>query len=90
MDHPVQSGAAAPYTVPINTLAPTSATVGGQPANVLFSGLAPRFVGLAQVNVQIPDMDPGARSHNPGEPPAAVGPGTGVPCSTEKFHSLAS
>jgi adhesin/invasin len=62
VDHSVQTGAAAPDTFPINTLAPTSATVGGQPANVLFCGLAPGFVGLAQVNVQIPDIDPGEYS----------------------------
>lgn len=31
-----------------------TATVGGQPASVQFAGLAPGFVGLYQVNVQIP------------------------------------
>jgi len=47
-------GAAAPS----NTLARTSATpqvtIGGVEANVTFSGLAPGFVGLYQVNAEVP------------------------------------
>ena len=42
-----------------NTLAPTSATIGGLPAIVSFSGLAPRFIGMGQVNVKVPDLAPG-------------------------------
>jgi uncharacterized protein (TIGR03437 family) len=36
------------------TLLTPTVTIGGVSANVLFSGLAPTFVGLYQVNVQIP------------------------------------
>lgn len=36
------------------TVSPVSATVNGLPAEVLFNGLAPGFVGLYQVNVRVP------------------------------------
>src|ERR1019366_4858399 len=37
----------------LTNLQPT-VTIGGQPATVLFSGMAPGFVGLWQINAQIP------------------------------------
>ena len=40
------------------TVYPVLATVGSVPAPVLFSGLAPGFVGLNQVNIQIPPESP--------------------------------
>jgi len=47
---------------PSNSLATTTATptvtVGGVDANVSFSGLAPGYVGLYQVNIQVPDTAP--------------------------------
>ena len=43
-------------------------TIGGQTARVLFSGMAPGWVGLWQINVQIP-----------AEIPASVTPGSAVP-----------
>jgi len=52
----VASGAPAPATPPLaQVTVPVTATVGGKPAAVQFAGLAPNFVGLYQVNVQIPD-----------------------------------
>jgi uncharacterized protein (TIGR03437 family) len=40
------------------TVAPVTVTIGGAPAQVIFAGLAPGFVGLYQVNVQVPDVAP--------------------------------
>ena len=37
-------------------------TLGGQPVTVLYAGLAPFFIGLAQLNIQLPaTLPPGAR-----------------------------
>lgn len=51
-------GAPAPATPPATTVATPSVTVGGANASVTFSGLAPGYVGLYQVNIQIPDSAP--------------------------------
>jgi uncharacterized protein (TIGR03437 family) len=48
-----QTGEAAP-TPPLTTSASPTVTIGGQSAQVLFSGLAPGVAGLYQVNVRIP------------------------------------
>ncbi len=51
------TGAVAPaanLTGPLIANAAVTATVGGVPATVKFAGLAPGYVGLYQVNVQIP------------------------------------
>ena len=51
----VSTGVAAPGAEPLTRATTTAtATVGGKPASVSFAGLAPGFVGLYQVNVQIP------------------------------------
>ncbi len=51
----VPAGTGAPAAGPVsNTTAPVSATIGGQPAQVLFSGLVPGFAGLYQVNAVVP------------------------------------
>jgi uncharacterized protein (TIGR03437 family) len=48
----VGTGAAATVAAPVNL--PVTALVGNAPAKVLFAGLAVGFVGLYQVNVEIP------------------------------------
>ena len=50
----VADGVAAPISPLSYTSAQPTVTVGGQQATVLFSGLAPGFVGLNQLNVQLP------------------------------------
>lgn len=57
---PIESGNAGPA----NPLASASmiqrATVGGMPAKILFAGLIPNFVGLFQINLELPLLtDPG-------------------------------
>jgi uncharacterized protein (TIGR03437 family) len=57
------SGAAAPNAPPVATTTATpTVTLGGVQANVTFSGLAPGFVGLYQVNVRVPDNVPAGDS----------------------------
>jgi uncharacterized protein (TIGR03437 family) len=52
-------GAPAPSSAPLaTTLATPSVTIGGVPATVSYSGLAPGLVGLYQVNVQVPASVP--------------------------------
>jgi uncharacterized protein (TIGR03437 family) len=50
----VQAGMPAPGSPPATTLSPISVSIGGLDAPVQFSGLAPGFAGLYQVNVLIP------------------------------------
>jgi uncharacterized protein (TIGR03437 family) len=53
------SGVPAPIPPPYSeTLATTTLTIGGVVATPVFSGLAPLFAGLYQVNVQVPDETP--------------------------------
>ena len=54
----VPAGAPAPANPPAVTVAQPQATVGRMPARVLFSGLAPGFVGLYQVNIEVPGGAP--------------------------------
>ncbi len=51
-------GPAAASPLPAATL-PYSITIGGQPADSLYLGLTPTYVGLAQANVKVPDLPTG-------------------------------
>jgi uncharacterized protein (TIGR03437 family) len=55
----VSSGQPAPSSPVARTTLPVAASVRGQPALVDFSGLAPGFAGLYQVNVLVPEIGPG-------------------------------
>ena len=50
----VPTGQAAPASPLAITMELPTITIGGVPAEVVFSGMAPGFVGLYQVNVQVP------------------------------------
>jgi uncharacterized protein (TIGR03437 family) len=59
-DPAVREGAAAAAVPLARTLLQPSVRIGGQPAAVFFSGLAPGLVGVYQVNALLPS-DAGAR-----------------------------
>lgn len=88
---PVPDGEPAPFGPFALTPAPPDVTIGGRPAAVLFSGLAPGLPGVWQINARIPqDAPEGAAvpfvatygfASNPlpvaiGAAPAEPGPGT--------------
>lgn len=56
--HPVPAGQAAPANPLSQTPVAPVVMIGGIPARVLFSGLAPGFVGLWQINVMVPANAP--------------------------------
>ena len=39
--------------------AESHATIGGKSANLYYVGLTPGYAGLAQANIQVPDLPPG-------------------------------
>jgi uncharacterized protein (TIGR03437 family) len=53
------SGAPAASDPLSQTLLPVEAVIGGLPAQIVYAGLAPGFVGLSQVNLRVPDLPPG-------------------------------
>jgi uncharacterized protein (TIGR03437 family) len=58
-DNPVATGNGAgsdPLSRPRTSVA---VTIGSQPAEVVFAGLSPGFVGLTQVNLKIPNLAAG-------------------------------
>jgi len=54
VNSPPQSGAVAISSPPSKLIGNLVATIGGVPASVVFAGLAPGYIGLYQVNVQVP------------------------------------
>jgi len=54
VDQTIPDGAAAPSAPLANTVAKPTVTIGGQNAGVSFSGLAPGFVGLYQIDATVP------------------------------------
>ncbi len=58
VDPVVATGAAASGTVLSNTVTTYTATIAGQNAKVVFSGLGPNFVALGQVDLTIPTGAP--------------------------------
>jgi len=56
---PVVAGAAASAVTLSWANAAVTATIGGQPATVLFAGLAPDYAGLDQVNLVVPQLAAG-------------------------------
>ena len=56
--NPPATGGPAPSNPPSSTVTVPQVTIGGIPAMVSFSGLAPTFVGLYQVNAQVPGGAP--------------------------------
>lgn len=56
--HQPPTGAAAPASPPAETMTRPVVTIGGAPADVQFSGLAPGSVGEYQVNVLVPSDAP--------------------------------
>src|SRR5690606_32742839 len=55
---PQTTGAAAPGVGEVRTSAIPLATIGNFSASVAFSGLAPNFVGLNQINIRVPADTP--------------------------------
>jgi uncharacterized protein (TIGR03437 family) len=58
VDRTPSLGSASPSAPPAMTLIKPTVSIGGGDATVLFSGLSPGFVGLYQVNIQIPPTAP--------------------------------
>jgi len=59
VEPPVPTGEAAPEAPLSYASLPASATIGGKPSDVLFLGLAPGMVGVAQANLAAPDVAAG-------------------------------
>lgn len=60
---PVPTGTAAPLTTLSRVSGMVEVSLAGQPCQVLFAGLAPGFVGLYQLNVEIPASAPAGKQN---------------------------
>jgi uncharacterized protein (TIGR03437 family) len=58
VDSPISNGAASLDKLRNTTSAPT-VLIGGQPAQVFFSGLTPQFPGINQLNIAVPNVTAG-------------------------------
>jgi uncharacterized protein (TIGR03437 family) len=59
VDNPVADGEAAPLSPIATATAKVSATIGPSSATVQFLGITPLFAGLAQANIQVPNLPSG-------------------------------
>ena len=59
VDPTIATGAASPPSPASYVTAHSSATIGDKPADILFLGMAPYFVGIVQANVKIPSLSAG-------------------------------
>jgi uncharacterized protein (TIGR03437 family) len=60
LDQPVATGEPAPLGGPLSRATlPVTVTIGGQSADVLYAGLTPGSIGLAQANVVVPNVPGG-------------------------------
>jgi uncharacterized protein (TIGR03437 family) len=75
LNHQPLDGMAAPASPPATTADTPTVTVGGAAATVPFSGLAPGFVGLLQINIQLPAVLPAVSGTTPTLPLVITFPG---------------
>jgi uncharacterized protein (TIGR03437 family) len=59
VDNAIPTGAASPVSPVSSATGHASATIGGKTADILFLGMAPYFVGIAQADVKIPSLSSG-------------------------------